>query len=83
MLQDQLIAVLVGALLEPLVRFLKNKFALSGTAMLLVTAGVAGLGALIVVGFQISQEGGPITFERIVTVLPTVFAIGQVIYALL
>jgi hypothetical protein len=83
MLQDQLIAVLVATLLEPAVRFIKNKFQLSGSAMLLVTAALAGVGAVAVVGIQVAQEGGVFDFDRVVAIIPTVFAVGQVIYALL
>jgi hypothetical protein len=83
MLQDQLIAVLVATFLEPAVRFIKNKFQLSGSAMLLVTAAVAGVGAVAVVGIQVAREGGTFDLDRIVSLIPTVFAVGQVIYALL
>ena len=83
MLQDQLIAVLVATVLEPIIRVIKTRFQLSGSAMLLVTAALSGAGALAIVGVQVAQEGGVFDLDRVVAIIPTVFAVGQVIYALL
>ena len=83
MLQDQLVAVLIATVLEPAVRFIKNRFQLEGSIMLLVTAALSAVGAVVVVGIQVAQEGGAIDIDRVVAIIPTIFAVGQVIYALL
>ena len=83
MLQDQLIGVIVATVLEPAIRYLKTRYALTGSAMLAVTTVLAGAGAVIVVGIQVAREGGSFDLDRLIAVLPTIFAVGQVIYALL
>lgn len=80
-MNEQFIAVLTAFVLEPALRWVKGKFALSGAPMLLVTGAFAALGAVIAVGVDVLQEGGAITLERVVELIPTVFAVGQLIFA--
>jgi hypothetical protein len=80
---DQLIAVFVGVIAEPLIRYIKAKFAPSSSVMLLIAVGVAAAGAAGIVLYQTWQEGGAFTLDRLIALVPTVFAVGQVIYALL
>ena len=80
-MQDQLIAVFVAVVAEPVIRFLKSKFNLSGPVMLLVTAVVAGVGAALIVLYQSGFKD--LSFEAFLNLIPTIFAVGQIIYALL
>ena len=83
MLLDQLIAVFVAVIAEPAIRAIKAKFAPSSSVMLLITVGVAGIGAAGIVGYRAWQDGELFTLDALLALVPTVFAVGQVIYALL
>jgi hypothetical protein len=79
MLQDQLIAVFVAVVAEPVLRFVKGKFGLSGSAMLLFTVLVAALGASGIVLYQAGFAG--LDLDAVVALAPTIFAVGQIIFA--
>ena len=78
---DQLIAVFVAVVAEPAIRWLKAKFAPSSAVMLLITVAIAAVGATGVVLYTEGMEG--FTLEAFIKIIPTIFAVGQVIYALL
>ena len=78
---EQLISVFVAVVAEPAIRAIKAKFAPSSSVMLLITVAVAAIGATGVVLYTEGMEG--FTLEAFIKVIPTIFAVGQVIYALL
>lgn len=78
-MQDQLIAVFVAVVAEPLIRFIKGKFNLDGAAMLLVAGVIAALGAAGIVLYLEGVAG--LTLEAFLNLLPTIFAVGQLIFA--
>jgi len=80
---DQLIAVFVAVAAEPLIRWIKGKFAPTSAVMLIITVGIAALGAAGIVVYQAWQAGEAFTLDALLALIPTVFAVGQVIYALL
>ncbi len=83
MLQDQLIAVFVAVVAEPVIRWVKARFNLDGSKMLLVAVTIAAVGAAGIVGYGAWQSGEAFTFESLIALAPTVFAVGQIIFALL
>ena len=80
---EQLIAVFIAVVAEPLIRWLKAKFAPSSPVMLLITVVVAAVGASAIVAYQAWQAGEAFSLESVLALVPTIFAVGQVIYALL
>ena len=80
---DQLIAVIVAVVLEPAIRAIKAKFAPTSSVMLLITVGMAALAAAGIVAYQAFTSGEVFTLDALIALVPTVFAVGQVIYALL
>ena len=78
---DQLIAVFVAVVAEPAIRAIKAKFAPPSAVMLLITVAVAGVGATGVVLYTEGMEG--FTLKSFIKIVPTIFAVGQVSYALL
>lgn len=85
MFRDQLIAVFVGVVAEPLIRFIKSKFNLSGSVMLLVAVAFAAVGGVAVVGIEllIDPAAPPLSLDRVVELAPTVFLVGNIIFNLL
>lgn len=79
MLQEQLIAVFVAVLAEPVIRLVKNKFNLSGAVMLVLTVAVAALGAVGIVLYGSGVDG--LTLDSFIALFPTIFATGQLIFA--
>ena len=80
---DQLVAVFAAVIAEPIIRAIKVKFAPSKPVMLLITVAVAGVGATAIVLYQSWQSGEVFNLESVLALVPTIFAVGQVIYALL
>jgi len=76
---EQLIAVFVAVLAEPILRFIKGKFSLSGAVMLILTVIVAALGATGIVLYSSGLDG--ITLDSVLALVPTIFATGQLIFA--
>lgn len=81
-MNDQLIAVFVAVIAEPILRFVKRKFALEGPVMLLVTVIMAAIGGALIVLQQEGAEGFS-SLDSFLKLVPTIFAVGQVIFALL
>ena len=80
---DQFIAVIVAVVLEPLIRVIKAKFAPSSSVMLLITVALAALAAAGIVAYEAFTSGEAFTLDALIALVPTVFAVGQIIYALL
>ncbi len=80
---DQFIAVIVAVILEPAIRAIKAKFAPSSAVMLLITVVMAAFAAAGIVVYQAWQSGEAFTLEALIALVPTIFAVGQIIYALL
>ena len=78
-MQEQLIAVFVAVLAEPVLRFIKAQFNLSGAIMLIFTIIVAALGAFGIVLYDVGFAG--LTLDAMNQLAPTIFAVGQLIYA--
>ena len=79
MLQEQLIAVFVAVVAEPILRLIKKQFTLDGAVMLLLTVVFAALGAFGIVVYGVGLEG--FTLDKLIALAPTIFAVGQLIYA--
>lgn len=79
MLQEQLIAVFVAVVAEPIIRLIKNQFNLSGAVMLLLTVVIAALGSIGIVIYGAGLDG--LTLDGVIALAPTIFAVGQLIFA--
>lgn len=78
-MQEQLIAVFVAIVAEPILRLIKNKFGLSGAVMLLLTVVFAALGAVGITIYSVGLDG--LTLDSVLALAPTMFAVGQLIFA--